>query len=782
MNEFRLEARRVGLGLRPPRLAVLVGSDCTWGHCVYLIGTLTQIWGGVAYALVPTDGETISPVFWRLLKRYDPDWIARYGDTVNVSESLSAELTARLCLAQPIGQHLDVIWPDNIGWPLTQIHECLPDDGVVTPVRDLKIKGDLLAQTLVYASSGYLHKGEREGLERNGVPIVDEEIDLASDTADLFQLSKDLWVARQRRQDAFLPLSLSLRYVGSYFTDIHMMPSRYAVVAVCGDTLGDFALFWTLRALRGTFASSNVFWFPSLPDKSDVTSAPGIPWLYLAHAVTGQLREMGGDNRVLATSLSIPRSSLTQLGAVLDKAAIATLRSEQTKSAAVEPDDFAQLLPYETNYWELNNTPRENGSVVQFLDGRGLAILDTPIPKKVTVTHESNMRWMVDAEVEGLRVPVRPSLTRLLIEPEPLSDFRVSRRGATYQAISAWSESYQTVEAKVVRPRLRLPTDREVFDALGKEAGLALSLSDKGHYEREFIRIVGGLDAVGRQLRHGPVVRTLWRFIDKAPNKKGVFDEGVLIGDRRYLDLRAMEKLWNGDKDAARTLADKYLQNGVFQRGLVVKCPHCRKADWYPLRELSDKVSCHRCSREHVFAAEAVVYFRLHEIAAEVLIHNSNIPLLALNYLRRRSKISFLYSTDCEVRRDGEDEEKPWLEIDLLAVVDGDLVIGECKTGNKLQARDKTQLNKYVDLCARLRPDRFVVVTDASEWGKGSTQFLDELQPRLVDHLVDMDVQLVRLTGADIGWPPAVGDRPVDVHLDQVLSGALEDDLLDNEG
>jgi len=771
MNDSHLDARRVGLGLRPPRLAVLIGSNCDWGHCVYLIGTLTQIWGGVAYAIVPTDGETISPLFWRLLKRYDPDWIARYGDTVNVSESLSAELTARLSLAQPIGQHLDVIWPDNIGWPLTQIHECLPDDGVVTPVRDLKIEGDLLAQTLVYASSGYLHKGEREGLERNGVQIVDEEIALASGTANLLQLCNDLWVARQRRRDASLPLSLSLRYVGSYFTD---MPSRCAVVAVCGDTLGDFALFWTLRALRGTFASSNVFWFPSLPDKSDVTGAPGIPWLYLAHAVAGQLREVWGDKRVLATSLSIPLSSLTQLGAVLDKAAIGTLRSEQTKSAAVEPDDFAQLLPYETHYWELNNTPRENGSVVQFLDGRGLAILDTPIPKKVTVTHESNMRWMVDAEVEGLRVPVRSSLMRLLIEPERLSDFRVSRRGATYQAISAWSEPSQTVEAKVVRPRLRLPTDWQVFQALGGEAGLSFTLSDKGQFEREFIRMLGDLPAVGRHLRHPGVVRTLCRFIDKTPNKKGVFDEGVAIGDRRYLSLDDVTKLWDDDQDASK-LVDSYLQGGVLQRGMLIRCPHCRKSDWYPLRELSDKVVCHRCSREHVFSAHAAVYFRLDEIAAEVLENNSHIPLLALNCLRRRSKISFLYSTDCEVRRDGEDEEKPWLEIDLLAVVDGDLVVGECKSGAKLETSDKAQFKKYVDLCARLRPDRFVVATDAPEWGKGSTQFLDNLQPRLVE----MDVQLVRLTGVDITWPPTVGETAIP--LDQVLSATAVDDLGEEE-
>ena len=773
MNESRFDARRVGLGLRPPRLAVLVGSDCTWGHCVDLIGTLTQIWGGVAYALVPTDGETISPVFWRLLKRYDPDWIARYRDTVSVSESLSAELTARLCLAQPIGQHLDVIWPDNIGWPLTQIHECLPDDGVVTPVRDLKIKGDLLAQTLLYAWSGYLHKGEREGLERNGVQIVDEEVDLAAAKANLHRLTDDLWRPPYRRTDADLPLRLSLQYLGPYSTDT---PDRHALIAVCGDTLEDFALFWTLRALRGTWSSPNVVWIPRLYDKDQRDEIAGSLWPYLAQAVTGKLSELWGDKRVLATSLSVPVSSLDGLGGVLDDAAVIRLANEQTRSVTVDPSDLGQLLPYETHYWELNNTPRENGSVVQFLDGRGLAILDTPIPKKVTVTHESNMRWMVDAEVERLRVPMRPSLTRLLIEPEPLSDFRVSRLGATYQAISALSLPHQTVEAKVVRPRLRLPTDWQVFEALAAEAGLSLTLSDKGGYERELVRMVGGLDKLGSQLRHGGIIRTLLRFIDKTPNKKGVFDEGVVIGDRRYLSLDDVTKLWDDDQEP-RKLVDRYLQDGVLQRGMLIRCPHCRKSDWYPLRELSDKVACHRCSREHVFAADAAVYFRLDEIAAQVLEKNSHIPLLALNHLRRRPNRSFLYSTACEVRRDGEDGEKPWLEIDLLAVVDGDLVIGECKRGNKLQASDKTQLNKYVDLCARLRADRFVVATDASEWGKGSTQFLDELQSRLVD----TDVQIVRLTGVDIGWPPAVGDRPLDVRLDKVLSGALEDDLLDDE-
>lgn len=755
MNELRLDARRVGLGLRPPRLAVLIGSDCTWGHCIYLIGTLTEIWGGATYAVVPTDGQTISPLFWRLLDRYDPDWLVAYGDSVQVSEPLWAELSNRLSLAEPIGANLGAIWPDNISWPLTEIHECLPDDKANRPVRNLKVEGDLLAQALVYAWAGYLHEGVREGLERNAVEIKDVEIDLPSGTGDLLRLADDLWLPRYRQRGADIPLLLSLQHLGIYTTDA---TNRCAILAVCGDTLDDFAFFWTLRALRGALMSPNVFWIPRLYNKEGDDDAKRL-WPYLSRAVIEQLRDVFGDKRVLATSLSISLSSLDRLGALLDDAQVVRISSEETKSATAEPDDLDQLLPYETRYWEVNNSPRENVSVIQFLDGRGLAILPTPVPKKVSVKHGSDMRWMVDVEVEGLRVPARSSLTRLLVEPVLMADFRVSTHGIAYQAISAFSQPHMTVESMLVRPRMKLPADWQVFETLGRQAGLTLTVSDKGQFEREWIRMVGGLETLGRQLRHDKIVRTLLRFIDESPNKKGVFDEGVVIEKRRYLDLRALRKLWNGEENAAETLSHKYLQNGLFQRGLLIKCPHCRKADWYRLAELSDRVVCHRCSREHVFAADAAVYFRLDEIAREAIRSGAQIPLLTLDYLRRRSRESFLYSTGCEVWRADQDEDRPWLEVDLLGVADGDLVVGEAKRGKKLQAPGKEQLGKYVEFCGRFGADRFVVSTDAPEWSEGSMAFLDDLGKRLQG----IDVQLVRLTGTDIRWPPVTGGQALDL-------------------
>jgi len=488
MNRLRLDARRVGLDLRPPRLAVLVGSDCTWGHCIYLIGTLTQFWGGAACAVVPTDGKTVSPLFWRLLKRYDPDWVARYGDTVKVADSLWADLSARLSLARPLGDHVDVISPDNVGWPLTGVHQCLPDNEPITPVCDLKVKGDPLAQTLVYGSAGYLHEGTRKQLESSGVAISDQEIDLASGRASLLELASDLWIPRYRSSDAQLPLWLSLRYLGPYTTQPAMQP---AMVAVCGDTLDDFAFFWTLRALRGAFFNPNVFWIPRLhhPDvaQGDIEKLSR----YVAHAVTAQLQEVYGDKRVLATSVSMRPDSLDNLGALLEKARFVG-RHDPTGTAVVEASDLDQLAPYDTEYWELNNTPSENASVVQFLEGEGLAILNTPVPKKVSVKFGSEMRWMVDIRVEKLLVPPRRSLTPLVVDTVGFGAFRTSRLGIAYQAISSVVWQHMTVESMLVRPRLKLPTDWQVFEALGHEAGITLSLSDKGQFERQLIRMVGG--------------------------------------------------------------------------------------------------------------------------------------------------------------------------------------------------------------------------------------------------------------------------------------------------
>jgi hypothetical protein len=75
--------RRVTLAARPARIVTFVNSaDKEWHElCLRVIERNSIVWGGHYYLIVPTDGRTISPVFWKILEQYDPDYLTYYGKT-----------------------------------------------------------------------------------------------------------------------------------------------------------------------------------------------------------------------------------------------------------------------------------------------------------------------------------------------------------------------------------------------------------------------------------------------------------------------------------------------------------------------------------------------------------------------------------------------------------------------------------------------------------------------------------------------------------------------------
>jgi len=58
-------------------------NDPMWqGTCISIIEFLSQCWGGYHSIIVPTDGDSIEVVFWKLLSAFDPDLIFYYNRTV----------------------------------------------------------------------------------------------------------------------------------------------------------------------------------------------------------------------------------------------------------------------------------------------------------------------------------------------------------------------------------------------------------------------------------------------------------------------------------------------------------------------------------------------------------------------------------------------------------------------------------------------------------------------------------------------------------------------------
>ena len=80
MSQLKVEYREMQLGIRAPRVALLV--DMRWEPVAFtsIIQALSQAWGGATSALIPTDGESISPAFWPLLDLHDPDAVLVFGN------------------------------------------------------------------------------------------------------------------------------------------------------------------------------------------------------------------------------------------------------------------------------------------------------------------------------------------------------------------------------------------------------------------------------------------------------------------------------------------------------------------------------------------------------------------------------------------------------------------------------------------------------------------------------------------------------------------------------
>jgi hypothetical protein len=211
--------------------------------------------------------------------------------------------------------------------------------------------------------------------------------------------------------------------------------------------------------------------------------------------------------------------------------------------------------------------------------------------------------------------------------------------------------------------------------------------------------------------------------LDTAHPTEGEHRRGVLLEERRYLDLDSLISIL-GKEDEAANVLDRLSLLAVLYRGLILKCQHCRRADWFGFRELTDAFTCKRCHREQIFTQQhwrypkqPIVYYQLDELVYQGLYHNMQVPLLALDWLRRASKQSFLFVPELQYRETDRNANRS--EVDLNCVVDGVLTIGEAKKENRIGDTEKNEyavITKYLDLAKKLVARQVVFATSSEEW------------------------------------------------------------------
>jgi hypothetical protein len=269
----------------------------------------------------------------------------------------------------------------------------------------------------------------------------------------------------------------------------------------------------------------------------------------------------------------------------------------------------------------------------------------------------------------------------------------------------------------LVQVRLRYPSAREVFERLLYDVGGSIEESDKGSYSRRMIYLWGGLPAVATDLETPEIRRLLLSWV----NVKSDGSPGIVAQQRRHLRLSDVMRITGLRVDVARDLLDQYIHQDIVSRGLLFTCGLCNGTSFYRLEDIGSVFRCQRCRQSNEIlrtswkgAREPIWFYALDEVAFQGLSANSHVPLLALAQIAKSSN-SFLYMPEGKVHISGRGD----IEIDLWAIADGQILIGEAKIQDRLENTahlETSRCNAFNRLALDLTADQFVMATARNAW------------------------------------------------------------------
>lgn len=144
----------------------------------------------------------------------------------------------------------------------------------------------------------------------------------------------------------------------------------------------------------------------------------------------------------------------------------------------------------------------------------------------------------------------------------------------------------------------------------------------------------------------------------------------------------------------------------LFQ-GYPWKCRTCLHRNWTDVQALRPTLVCEVCLTEIDLPVSVPWNFRPNEFLIESLRSRSVLSLIwLLTALRHRARSSFMYlGPTCLGYSD--DQDKPDAEADLLAVIDGEVVL--CEVKSAWRSLRSVHVSDFVELAKRLRPDHAIL-------------------------------------------------------------------------
>jgi hypothetical protein len=561
------------------------------------------------------------------------------------------------------------------------------------------------------AECGVATDAYQKRLESKGVKTVPESM-MNDSEYDLIEWGINPDIAFQG-SSPFDFSRLVLTEVQALAVNTHSLPA----IVVIGEKLTDFCLYYTLSKMHG-----KTIWLPNwfMPVAEEFPK-------YMGSAIRKleDKAQKSGNTSFALMSTSLPHQKLHDL--------IATLRTQITTiSFAVEDGNDSFFIERQLRYPRKRYISQnvERVTTHQLVDDRLPGAFESPVPSAFLKVDPSIHRYVTEINFANHETPRHPSLSRQLIYGPRLGDVRAGIDGATYSNPGSFVTS-SDIELQILRPGVYVPGAEDIFRIALEDCGFEHVISDKGAYETQTPTKFEGLSEIAKALSDEKQLALLRKFKDTSTAKDKVYDEGTFIEklERRFLDFASILKIL-GDLEITKETIDRYILKGIFYRGLILQCNRCADLEWFDITEISQKFTCRRCGTTQNYTAqsgrhphEPSWFYKLDEIVYQMIAHNGEVTLMSLHALERRSVGSFLFAPELGIKEKGS--KKPFMEIDICCVMDGQLMIGEAKSVDTLKTSETAAAkaaSKYKDIALQLGCSGVVFSTTAPNWNEETLQ------------------------------------------------------------
>lgn len=771
----RIEYRDAQRLVRPPRVAVLLADGEAWEHgAMRMIENFCRTWGGGAGALFTAkdDGRIATP-FWSLLAAYDPDEVGVYVHTLR-GWQMADPAAFEAWLQQQTAQ----LAADHGSTPERERHRLLEGGSFLTePISGWQVPDpiqeemrrrlapfgskQLIVRALYKADAPPVHNltdickltwvpDRIRLLDTHHWPprvrlLISARVGVlaASHISDSMARGSTVETVITRQED--LPGLLELAWSGQI--DRSLFYLRRALAHAGGDPPPVEGPYWDQDFLSDTPMTQSEYgcawqnrWRPSLDEDPVVLlvgdSGADFGWAYTRQRCVGPtlwcpLTESEDPiiGPILVTVLARVLERLSNRHGERVPVLVASMSAEHMIDNFVDrlradPSTEIDLQPCLIEDIPLPPTKvlldveRVDSLRELFLDGLLAGQVDVPLPTKARSIDPWACRWIIDFLVNGHHLPARWAVGPLAdAAGEQTRSVRSGADGVCYQSHGhGFVVGGSTLQQMLVQLRPRLPSAAEVFAALlGPD--FSLQTSSAGRYTQRCLELWGGLDPLVEALKTPAVSQLLHAWLSK--QKSGV-DPGVFCSDRRFLSFEDASAASDLAEEDLRQILDRYIERAILRRGLVLGCDRCSNADFYRLEDVGRTFQCSRCRLTNPIVqsawkapTEPSWYYSLDEVVYQMLRGDGRVPILALAKLKEGSR-SFLFVP--EMHLGGADLD---IELDLWALVDGEIVIGEAKKSAYLEKAAKTEKQRCVALASvaqAVTADRFVLATAADQW------------------------------------------------------------------